>query len=222
MDTSITRRDCLGLVTIPATLSIGCLETDEPATSSPTETRTATPTTPSATPAETPEPSPTDTPTDTPTPDRLPYELSEGGQRSLPYHGPPGAVVKNDSWNDHEMTVLRSKADAEQLDTDELTDEQVTFVDGTDFDDSVIVAGYFAFPQAGSVDVDVFYDSDTIVVHVEYRVAGHHVDGDHVLFVRVTPDDSETPEHATIVIKNDPANDHERIEFGTADDSVTD
>ncbi len=77
---------------------------------------------------------------------------------------------------------------------------------------------YFAFPGAGSVEIDVIRRSDAAVVYTEFTPAGVHIDGDLLVLIRVMPENDDVPDDATIVIENDPANDDERIEFGTIDD----
>ena len=221
MPSTSSRRRFL-LTAAASTLFVsGCLEEQDGSDSTPTgtppeATPTSTPTetaTPTAT--ETPTPTATDTPeepTPTPHPDALEHKLSHenyGGHNSL--IGDPDATADHGK---HAMAYLRSENDIEKLKLDELGEEQVTFVEDTDFSRAAVVAVQVAFRNGSSIEnVAVVERSEGVLVTFKTYEVGPPAP--HILFLlfRISPE--EIPDAASIVIKDDHYNDGEPSEFGT-------
>ena len=223
MPSTSSRRRFL-LTAAASTLFIsGCLEeqgdSDSTPTGTPTEASpTSTPTetaTPTSTPTETSTPTPTDTPeepTPTPHPDALEHERSHmryGGYNSL--IADPDATPDH---GEHAMAYLRSENDAESLKLDELAEEQVTFVEDTEFSRAAVVAVEVQFSNGGFIEsVNVIERPEAAFVTFEAYNAGLHAPHTHLLLFRISP--GEIPDYASIVIENDHYNDGEPTEFGT-------
>ena len=208
--TSSRRRFLLAAVTGSLFVS-GCLEEQDGSDSTPT----GTPPEASPTPTETSTPTSTATPVEpTPTPhqDALEHELLKaiyGGHNSL--IGDPDATADHGK---HAMAYLQSETDVEKLKLDELGEEQITFVEDTDFSRAAVVAVQVAFRKGSSIEnVAVVERSEGVLVTFKTYEVGPPAP--HILFLlfRISPE--EIPDYASIVIEDDHYNDGEPTEFGT-------
>lgn len=223
MPSTSSRRRFL-LATAASSLFVsGCLEeqdgsdstprgtpTESPPTSTPTETAN-----PTSTPTETSTPTATDTPeepTPTPHPNALEHERSHaryGGHNS--FIEDPDATPDH---GEHAMAYFQSEHDVESLELDELGEEQVTFVEDTDFSRAAVVAVQIKFQHGGFVEnVDVVGRSEAVLVTFEAYDAGPHAHHTHLLLVRISPEG--LPDDASVLIERDHHNDGDPTEFGT-------
>ena len=118
---------------------------------------------------------------------------------------------------EHKMAYLTDESDLKTLTVDELGDEQESFIDETEFEESAIVAIQCQFPQvAAEFGIETVSQNGAVTIHVEYFEAGIHAPGYHLLLIRITPED-DIPDDVTVVLENDPHNDYESTVFGTTD-----